>query len=48
MKSGENWSSDLREEDVKRSHDFIHVYSAGARQINPGGQKFDCNYEVLL
>ena len=34
MKSGENWSSHFREEDVKRLHDSITVYSPGARADN--------------
>ena len=43
MKSGENWSSGLREEDVLRFHGFIPVYSTGARADNPKGQNFDRN-----
>ena len=29
------WSSALREEDVKRFHDFIHVHSQGQGKITP-------------
>ena len=40
MKSGENWSSGFREEDVERFHGFLPVYSTGARADNPQGAKF--------
>ena len=40
MKSGENWSSCFREEDVERLQDCIYVYSSGARADKPGGTKF--------
>ena len=31
VKSGENWSSCFREEDILRLQDFIQVYSPGAK-----------------
>ena len=43
MKSGENWSSTFREEDVKRFHGFIPVYSTGAKADNPQRANFDPN-----
>ena len=42
VKSGENWSNCFKEEDVSRLHDFMHVYSPGARAVNHGRQKFNC------
>ena len=41
VKSGENCSSSVKEEDIKKLHNLIHVYSPGARADNP--QNFDCN-----
>ena len=43
LKSGENWSSCFRVEDVLRLRDFIHVCSPGARTDNSCGQNFDCS-----
>ena len=43
MKSGENCSSDFKEEDIKKLHNFIHEYSPGQEQITTRGQKFDLN-----
>ena len=34
VKSGENCSSSLREEDIEKFHNFIHVYSPVARADN--------------
>ena len=42
MKIDENCSSCFRE-DVKKLHNFIHVYHPGQGQIFPMGQNFDCN-----
>ena len=39
MKSGENWSSCFRIEDILRLQDFIYACSPGARADNPGGDK---------
>ena len=39
VKSGENWSSNFRE-DVLRLHDFIYVYSLAIRADNSRGIKF--------
>ena len=36
MKPGENCSSGFREEDIEIIHNFIHVYSPGARADNKG------------
>ena len=35
MKSGEDWSSGFREEDIYIFQGFIPVYSTGARTDNP-------------
>ena len=43
VKSGGNWSSYFRKEDISRFLDFIHVYSPGAGADNPEEQKFCCN-----
>ena len=40
MKSDEHCSRGLREEDILRLHNFIPVYSHGARADNPKGTKF--------
>ena len=40
MKSGENWSSCFRVEDVLRLQDFIHTCSPGARAENPRDKIF--------
>ena len=40
MKCGENCSSGFREEDIKILHNFIHVYSPGARADKLLGTKF--------
>ena len=40
MKSDENCSSEFREKDIKILHNFIHVYSSGAKADNPQGTKF--------
>ena len=40
MKSGENWSSGFREEDIYRFQGFIPVSSTEARADNPQGVKF--------
>ena len=38
VKSGENCSSGFRE-DIKKIHNFIHVYSQGSKADNPQGTK---------
>ena len=40
MKFGENFSNSFKEEDIKKLHNFIHVYSPVARADNPQGTKF--------
>ena len=48
MKSGENCSSGLREEDIK-NYTILQMYIAqGQGQKTPRGQNFDYNYNVLL
>ena len=42
VKSGENCSSSFRE-GIQKLHNFIHVYSLGARADSLGGQNFDYN-----
>ena len=39
MKSGENCSSDFKEKDNLKNHNFIHVYNLGARAGNTQGTK---------
>ena len=41
MKSGENWSSGFREEDVSRDTILYMCIAHGQGQITPGGQNFD-------
>ena len=51
VKSGENCSRSFREEDTKNLHNFIHVYSPGARVDNPQETKLWLNlksYIVLI
>ena len=40
VKSDSKWSSSFRGEGVLRLHNFIHVYSQGARADNPQVTKF--------
>ena len=50
MKSGENWSSSLRERCSKMLHDFKCVILPRTGPITPRGQNVDCtcNKKVLL
>ena len=43
MKSGERCSSGFGEKDIEKLHNFIHVYSPGARADKPQGTHFDYN-----
>ena len=38
-----NWSSDFREKDIYKLHDFIMYIIQGQAQIPPMRQNFDCN-----
>ena len=49
VKSGENWSSGFREEDVFKVFMILYMYiTQGQGQITHEGQNFNCNLYALL